>query len=103
MATNIKNIYGIETNDCKITGDIIVTDGTLPILSNSSKIGKKEEKYPIIEIDASLEYRDGEVYIKRLNTNEMPAILSYNIISALTKTIEEYYLKGKQDNPKEED
>lgn len=32
----------------------------------------------------------------------MPAILSYNIISALTKTIEEYYLKGKQDNPKEE-
>ena len=31
-------------NDCKITGDIIVTDGTRPILSNSSKIGKKEEK-----------------------------------------------------------
>lgn len=43
MATNIKNIYGIEMNDCKISGDIIVTDGTLPILSNSSKIGKKEE------------------------------------------------------------
>lgn len=62
-----------------------------------------EEKHPIIEIDASLEYRDGEVYIKRLNTNQMPAILSYNIISALTRTIEEYYLKGKQDNPKEED
>lgn len=44
MATNIKNIYGIEMNDCKISGDIIVTDGTRPILSNSPKIGKKEEK-----------------------------------------------------------
>ena len=43
MATNIKNIYGIEMNDCKITGDIIVTDGTRPIISNSSKIGKKED------------------------------------------------------------
>lgn len=30
-------------NDCKITGDIIVTDGTRPIISNSSKIGKKED------------------------------------------------------------
>lgn len=44
MATNIKNIYGIEMNDCKISGDIIVTDGTRPILSNSTKIGKKEFK-----------------------------------------------------------
>lgn len=43
MATNIKNIYGIEMNDCKISGDIIVTDGIRPILSNSPKIGKKEE------------------------------------------------------------
>lgn len=25
----------------------------------------EEEKYTIIEIDASLEYRDGEVYIKK--------------------------------------
>lgn len=57
---------------------------------------------PIIEIDASLEYRDGEVFIKRLNTNVMPAILSYNIMSALTKTIEEYYLKVKKDIPKED-
>lgn len=56
----------------------------------------KETEHPIIEIDVSFEYRDGEVYIKRLNTNIMPAILSYNIMSALTKTIEEYYLKDKQ-------
>lgn len=59
----------------------------------------EETEHPIIEIDASLEYRDGEVYIKRLNTNTMPAILSYNIMSALTKTIEEYYLKrGNNEN-----
>lgn len=63
----------------------------------------EETEHPIIEIDVSFEYRDGEVYIKRLNTNIMPAILSYNIMSALTKTIEEYYLKDKQDNSKKED
>ena len=43
MSTNIKNIYGIEMNDCKISGDIVVTDGTRPKLSNPQKIGKKEE------------------------------------------------------------
>lgn len=59
-------------------------------------------EHPIIEIDASLEYRNGEVFIKRLNTNVMPAILSYNIMSALTKTIEEYYLKVKKDILKED-
>lgn len=43
MKQNIKNIYGIEMNDCEIAGDIVVTDGTRPKISNSQKIGKKEE------------------------------------------------------------
>lgn len=55
----------------------------------------EEEKHPIIEIDASLEYRDGEVYIKRLNTNEMPTTLTFNLFEALNKTIVEYYKKKK--------
>lgn len=44
MKQNIKNIYGIEMNYCKITGDIVVTDGTRLNISNSQKIGKKEEQ-----------------------------------------------------------
>lgn len=59
----------------------------------------EETEHPIIEIDASFEYRDGEVYVKRLVTNEMPIILSGNLILALSKTIEEYYLKrGNNEN-----
>lgn len=54
----------------------------------------EEEKYTIIEIDASLEYRDGEVYIKKMVTNEMPVTLTFNLIEVLNKTIVEYYNKG---------
>ena len=47
-------------NDCKITGDIIVTDGTRPILSNSSKIGKKED----LARDYSKRVSNGRVVIQ---------------------------------------
>lgn len=56
---------------------------------------KKEESI-IIELDTALEYREGEVFIKKMNTNEMPAILTFNIIDALNKTIVEYYKKDYQ-------
>ncbi len=56
---------------------------------------KKEESI-IIELDTVLEYREGEVFIKKMNTNEMPAILTFNIIDALNKTIVEYYKKDYQ-------
>lgn len=55
---------------------------------------KKEESI-IIELDTVLEYREGEVFIKKMNTNEMPAILTFNIVDALNKTIVEYYKKDK--------
>ncbi|MBM6845128.1 hypothetical protein [Phocaeicola plebeius] len=54
-----------------------------------------EEDSVIIELDTVLEYRNGQVYIKKMNTNEMPATLTFNLIEALNNTIVEYY-KGKQ-------
>lgn len=50
----------------------------------------------IIELDTILEYKDGEVFIKKMNTNEMPATLTFALVDALNKTIVEYYNKGKQ-------
>lgn len=49
----------------------------------------------IIELDTILEYRDGQVYIKKMNTNEMPVTLTFNLIEALNNTIVEYYKKEK--------
>lgn len=49
----------------------------------------------IIELDTILEYKDGEVFIKKMNTNEMPATLTFALIDALNKTIVEYYKKEK--------
>lgn len=54
----------------------------------------KKEESVIIELDTILEYRNGQVYIKKMNTNEMPATLTFNLIEALNNTIVEYY-KGK--------
>lgn len=54
-----------------------------------------EEDSVIIELDTVLEYRDGQVYIKKMVTSEMPAILTFNIVDALNKTIVEYYKKDK--------
>lgn len=53
------------------------------------------EESVIIELDAVLEYKDGQVFIKKMITNEMPAMLTFGIIEALNNTIVEYY-KGKQ-------
>lgn len=50
----------------------------------------------VIEIDTALEYRDGKVFIKKMNTNEMPANLVWNLIEALNKTIIEYYREDKK-------
>lgn len=49
----------------------------------------------IIELETILEYRDGQVYIKKMNTSEMPDTLIFNLIEALNNTIVEYYSKGK--------
>lgn len=47
----------------------------------------------IIELSTVLEYRNGQVYIKKMNTNEMSVTLTFNLIEALNKTIVEYYKK----------
>lgn len=50
----------------------------------------------IIELDTILEYKDGEVFIKKMNTNEMPATLTFGLLNALNKTIVDYYNRHKQ-------
>ena len=40
----------------------------------SKKIVQPKGEGKIIELDAMLEYKNGQVYIKKMNTNEMPAI-----------------------------
>lgn len=55
----------------------------------------QESGSAIIELDTILEYRDGVVYIKKINMDKMPATLTFNIIEALNNTIVEYYSKGK--------
>lgn len=62
----------------------------------SKKIVKPKDEGKIIELDTILEYRDGQVFIKKMNTNEMPATLTFALVDALNKTIVEYYNKGKQ-------
>lgn len=49
----------------------------------------------IIELDAILEYKNGKVYIKKLETNEIPAELTVGIMEALNNTLLEYY-KNKE-------
>ncbi len=49
----------------------------------------------IIELDTVLEYRNGQVFIKKMNTSEMPVTLTFNLIEALNKTIVDYYKKEK--------
>lgn len=45
----------------------------------------------IIELDATLEYKNGKVYIKKMETNEIPAELTFGIMEALNNTLLEYY------------
>ena len=54
------------------------------------------EENVIIELDTVLEYRDGQVYIKKMVTSEMPVTLTFAIIEALNKTIVEYYRKRQE-------
>ena len=54
------------------------------------------EEGKIIEIEAVLEYKDGQVFIKKMNTNEMPAMLAFSLMEALNKTIVEYHKKVKK-------
>lgn len=56
----------------------------------------KIERSVIIELDTVIEYKGGQVYIKKMNTNEMPAILTFGIIEALNNTIVEYHKKDKK-------
>lgn len=62
---------------------------------NEKKMVQPKDEGEIIELDTIIEYRNGQVYIKKMNTNEMPATLTFNLIEALNNTIVEYY-KGKQ-------
>ncbi len=57
-----------------------------------------DEEGKIIEIDTILEYKDNQVYIKKMVTNEMPVTLTFNLIEALNNAIVEYYKKNKQRN-----
>lgn len=54
-------------------------------------MAEETEENPIIEIDAVLEYRDGDVFIKKMITNEMPAKLLFKIIEAMSENIKEHY------------
>ena len=67
----------------------------MDLMSDSNYMDNRKESV-IIELDTVLEYRDGKVYIKKMNTNEMPATLTFGIIEALNKTIVEYYKGYKQ-------
>lgn len=57
----------------------------------SKKMVQPKGEGKIIELETILEYRDGQVYIKKMNTNEKPVTLTFNLIEALNKTIVEYY------------
>ena len=47
----------------------------------------------IIELDAMLEYKNGKAYIKKMETNEIPAELTFGIMKAINKTLLEYFKK----------
>jgi hypothetical protein len=55
----------------------------------------QDNESKIIELDTVLEYRNGQVFIKKMNTNEMPATLTFALVLSLNKTIVEYYKKDK--------
>lgn len=55
----------------------------------------KIERSVIIELDTVIEYKGGQVFVKKMNTNEMPATLISSLIEALNNTIVEYYKREK--------
>lgn len=62
----------------------------------------KKEESVIIELDTILEYKNGQVYIKKMNTSEMPTTLTFNLIEALNNTIVEYYNNENKDETTEQ-
>ena len=63
----------------------------------SKKIVQPKGEGKIIELDAMLEYKNGQVVIKKMNTNEMPAMLAFSLMEALNKTIVEYHKKSRNE------
>lgn len=51
----------------------------------------------IIEINVSLSYKEEKVFIKSLNTNEIPAELLLDIMRSLNSSINYYFEKYKKD------
>lgn len=47
----------------------------------------------IIELDAIIEYKNGKMYIKKMETNEIPAELTFDIMKAVNTTLLEYFKK----------
>lgn len=62
----------------------------------------QDSRSTIIELDTILEYKNGQVYIKKMNTNEIPATLTFNLIEALNNTIVEYYNNENKDETTEQ-
>lgn len=52
----------------------------------------------IIEINVSLSYKEEKVFIKSLNTNEMPAELLFNIMRSIESDINFYFKKTRKMN-----
>lgn len=51
---------------------------------------------PIVEIQTVMIYDGEDVKIKKLITNEMPAMLTFALVKALNDTIKDYYDKEKR-------
>lgn len=49
------------------------------------------EDHKIIELEVVFQYKDGHVYIKKMDTNEIPVTLTCGIIEALSEKIIEHY------------
>lgn len=64
-----------------------------------SEKSKKEESV-VIEFNTTMEYRDGEAYILKLNTNEMDAPLACDLCKAFGDTIKAYFA-AKENRKKE--
>lgn len=60
------------------------------------------EESVIIELDTILECKNGQLYIKKMDTSEMPVTLTFNLIEALNKTIVEYYNNENKDETTEQ-
>lgn len=55
-----------------------------------------KDKDVTIELEAILEYKNGNVYVRKLNVNELPATLVFDMIKQLNNSIIEYYQDNKR-------